>query len=267
MGSRAHGLQSCGTCARELWSPGSGAQAQQLWCAGLVVPRHAGSSRTRSGTRISRTGRWILYHRTTREARQGWFKWLYDNTPGTVRFQTSTASGYKWEEEWSCQESYCLGGRKVSFLFRCARRKWENVFAGALFFHGGEGQCGEEKQREDGEDKQAAVTCEDAFVESATGAGMLVTPGRRSQRNWIGDLYLHHGLILRKCCCLVAKSCPTLLRPYGLWSTTRLLCPWDFPGKNTGVGCHFLLQRIFPIQGSNRHWQADSLPLSHKGKP
>ena len=32
---------------------------------------------------------------------------------------------------------------------------------------------------------------------------------------------------------------------------TRLLCPWDFPGKSTGVGCHFLLQGIFPTQGSN----------------
>ena len=32
---------------------------------------------------------------------------------------------------------------------------------------------------------------------------------------------------------------------------TRLLCPWDFPGKNTGVGCHFLLQGIFPTPGSN----------------
>ena len=31
----------------------------------------------------------------------------------------------------------------------------------------------------------------------------------------------------------------------------RLLCPWDFPGKNTGVGCRFLLQRIFPTHGSN----------------
>ena len=30
-----------------------------------------------------------------------------------------------------------------------------------------------------------------------------------------------------------------------------LLCPWDFPGKSTGVGCHFLLQGIFPTQGSN----------------
>ena len=30
-----------------------------------------------------------------------------------------------------------------------------------------------------------------------------------------------------------------------------LLCPWNFPGKNTGVSCHFLLQRLFPIQRSN----------------
>ena len=36
--------------------------------------------------------------------------------------------------------------------------------------------------------------------------------------------------------------------PHGL-EPTRLLCPWDFPGKSTGVGCHCLLQRVFPIQG------------------
>ena len=40
------------------------------------------------------------------------------------------------------------------------------------------------------------------------------------------------------------------LRPHGLYPT-RLLCPWDSPGKNTGVGCHFLLQSIFPSRGSN----------------
>ena len=43
---------------------------------------------------------------------------------------------------------------------------------------------------------------------------------------------------------------PDSLRPHGLLPT-RLLCPWDFPGKDTGVGCHFLLQGIFPTQGSN----------------
>ena len=33
----------------------------------------------------------------------------------------------------------------------------------------------------------------------------------------------------------------------------RLLCPWDSPGKNTGVGCHFLLQGIFLIRRLNLH--------------
>ena len=47
----------------------------------------------------------------------------------------------------------------------------------------------------------------------------------------------------------------------------------DSPGKNTGVGCHFLLQGIFPTQESNPHllcflhWQARSLPLAPPGKP
>ena len=49
---------------------------------------------------------------------------------------------------------------------------------------------------------------------------------------------------------------------------TRLLCPWDFPGKNTGVGCHFLVLEIFLTQGLNLHllhWQADYLLLSYRG--
>ena len=41
--------------------------------------------------------------------------------------------------------------------------------------------------------------------------------------------------------CLVAKTCPTLCDP-GRQQPTRLPRPWDSPGKNTGVGCHFLLQ-------------------------
>ena len=44
----------------------------------------------------------------------------------------------------------------------------------------------------------------------------------------------------------------------------------DFSGKNTGVGCHFLLQGIFPTQGLNPHllyWQVDSLLLSQLGSP
>ena len=51
---------------------------------------------------------------------------------------------------------------------------------------------------------------------------------------------------------------------------TRLLCPWDFSGKNTGMGCHFFLQGIFPTQGSDPRllrWQADSLPQRNQGSP
>ena len=64
---------------------------------------------------------------------------------------------------------------------------------------------------------------------------------------------------------LVTKSCPTL-RPHGL-KPDRLLCPWHSPGKNTGAGCHFLLQGIFPTQGPNIALQADSLPTESPGKP
>ena len=53
-------------------------------------------------------------------------------------------------------------------------------------------------------------------------------------------------------CCLVAKSCPTLLQHHRLQSA-RLLCPWDYPGKNTGVCRHFLFQGNFPTQGLNLH--------------
>ena len=40
------------------------------------------------------------------------------------------------------------------------------------------------------------------------------------------------------------------LSPNG-WKPARLLCPWNSPGNNTGVGCHSLLQGIFPTQGLN----------------
>ena len=61
------------------------------------------------------------------------------------------------------------------------------------------------------------------------------------------------------------------VQPYGL-QPARLLCPWDSPGKNSGVGCHALLQGIFLTQESNLsllcllHWQEGSLPLAPPGK-
>ena len=70
-------------------------------------------------------------------------------------------------------------------------------------------------------------------------------------------------------CCFITKLCPVLLLSHGL-QPSKHLYPWGFPGKNTRVGFHFLLQGIFLNQGLNLHlcllpWQADSLPLSHQG--
>ena len=72
--------------------------------------------------------------------------------------------------------------------------------------------------------------------------------------------------------CAQSLSVPDSLWPRGL-QPANLLCPWDSPGKNTGVSCHFLFQEIFPTQGSNPclfcllHWQVGSLPLAPPGKP
>ena len=47
-------------------------------------------------------------------------------------------------------------------------------------------------------------------------------------------------------------SCSVLSDSVTLWlQPARLLCPWDFSSKNTGVDCHFLLQGIFLTQESN----------------
>ena len=57
------------------------------------------------------------------------------------------------------------------------------------------------------------------------------------------------------------------LQPHGL-KPARLLCLWDSPGKNTGVGCHSLLYGIFLTQGSNLsllHCRWILYHLSHQG--
>ena len=62
---------------------------------------------------------------------------------------------------------------------------------------------------------------------------------------------MNKSMILQSCG-LVTKSCPIPLGPHGL-QPTRFLCPWAFPGKNTGVSCHVLLQGIFLTQELNLH--------------
>ena len=103
---------------------------------------------------------------------------------------------------------------------------------------------------------------------------------------------LHHGIPLvgihryywniipnfsmfKPLCFIVVFRCSVMTN--SLWHyelhPTRLLCPWNYPGKNTGVGCYALLREIFLTQWSNPHllslliWQVDSLPLVPPGKP
>lgn len=71
----------------------------------------------------------------------------------------------------------------------------------------------------------------------------------------------------RYCCCFVAQLFCLFCDPVN-FSPTRLLRPWSFPGKNTGVAHYFLCQGFFLSQGLNARllvWQADSSLPSHQG--
>ena len=65
--------------------------------------------------------------------------------------------------------------------------------------------------------------------------GIMAAFGAEVQAAGTGVWEAFHGAALlpfESCCCLVAQSCLTLSLPYGLLPA-RLLCPWDFSGKNT----------------------------------
>ena len=76
------------------------------------------------------------------------------------------------------------------------------------------------------------------------------------------------------CVCLCVLSRSVVSNSATPWTVAcQAPLSMGFPGKNTGVGCHFLLQGIFPTQESNLHlpwllhWQADSLSLHYLGNP
>ena len=92
----------------------------------------------------------------------------------------------------------------------------------------------------------------------------------RMQQKWCCLITAVYCVCVWVCVCVCERVCvyttyesesvshsshPTLCDP-------RLFCPWNFPGKNTEVGCRALLQGIFPTQGSSPHllcllhWQA-----------
>ena len=94
-------------------------------------------------------------------------------------------------------------------------------------------------------------------------AGLLTTTSTWKQRRCpLTDVSIEKQwkvYAMEYCSCyFVAKLYLTLLRPQGL-QLARMLCPWDFPGNNTGVCCHFLLWGTFQNQSLKSrflHWQA-----------
>ena len=75
-------------------------------------------------------------------------------------------------------------------------------------------------------------------------------------------MYAYKKYVCMCACSVVSNSLP----PHGLLCPpTRILCPWDFPDWNTGVGCHFLFQGCNLYVLCLLFWQADSLLLKHLG--
>ena len=90
-----------------------------------------------------------------------------------------------------------------------------------------------------------------------------------SQWSSPGDSGIDHLNLFCVCVCVSCSVIPDSLQPHGLWPT-RLLCPWDSPGTNIGVGCHSLLQGIILTQRLNSgvpHCRQILYHLSHHRSP
>ena len=103
------------------------------------------------------------------------------------------------------------------------------------------------------------------------GACGLQCMGVAKSQTWLSThTPMKKDILCLVCLCVSCSVVSDSAQPHGL-CPTRLLCPWDSPGKNTGVGCHVLLQGIFLAQGLNPsllHWRWALYQLSpFYGKP
>ena len=108
--------------------------------------------------------------------------------------------------------------------------------------------------------------CSRHLLENSNLSRWKLLPAKANLRHLISEKSHRKLKFVSSLSCWVMSDSfrPSKLQP------TRYLYPWDFLGKNTGVGYHFLLQGISLGQGLNLrplHWQADSLPRSHQGSP
>ena len=92
------------------------------------------------------------------------------------------------------------------------------------------------------------------LVKKGTDRAGWIWPGRTSVwplTRWISFFTDQRGSPVEKVKVLVTQSCPTLFNPMDCSPLGSFFYPWDFPGKNTRVGCHSLLQGIFLTQKLN----------------
>ena len=99
-----------------------------------------------------------------------------------------------------------------------------------------------------------------AFFSISTVTGTLLISNNHTSISFVCFFFIYSVS-----CSVTSDS----LKPHEL-QPTRLLCPWNSPGKNTGVDCHSPLQEIFPTQGLNPgllHHKQILYHLSHQGSP
>ena len=96
-----------------------------------------------------------------------------------------------------------------------------------------------------------AVCCRQGFDMRGLASSKITLQRQRTRAATFGRCSSNSELTaqLLSVCVLVTQSCLTLCDPMDC--SPQLLCPWDFPGKNTRVSCHSLLQGIVPTQGWN----------------
>ena len=160
------------------------------------------------------------------------------------------SSTLAWKIPWTEEP-----GRLQSMGLRRVRHDWETSLSLFTFMHWRRKwqplQCSCLENPRDGGALWAAIY---GVAQSRTRLKWLSSSSSSSNNRWNDH-----------CVCSVV---PDSLWPQALLPA-RLPCPRDSPGTNTGAGCHFLLQGIFPTQESNPrllrllHWQVDSLPPYH----
>ena len=119
--------------------------------------------------------------------------------------------------------------------------------------------------------KRKHIMCQMLFYVLGTQTQICLKKKTSFKKLWVhhdiskyDQLYSHKVAV-----CVYAQSCWTFCNSMDC-SLPDFFLHGDSPGKNTGVGCHFLLQGIVSTQGSNSsllHWQVNSLPLHHLGSP